>query len=82
MSFSPYLVHKPIYGLVQKHFGDVLEGQGYLAFAVYGVASLLGAAILHYAVEQPGLQLREWLMRRYAPPRSAQSVDTSCWSGE
>ena len=68
VSFSLYLVHKPVYGLVQTHFGDALEGRGYVAFAAYGFASLLAAALLHYAVERPGLRLRERLMRRYASP--------------
>ncbi len=75
VSFSLYLVHKPIYGLVQAHFGDALEGRGYLAFAAYGIASLLGAAVLHYSVERPGLRLRDGLMRRYASPRTAQSAE-------
>jgi peptidoglycan/LPS O-acetylase OafA/YrhL len=75
VSFSLYLVHKPIYGLVQTHLGDGMEGRGYFAFAVYGLASLLGAAVLHYSVERPGLRLRERLMRRYASPRAAQSAE-------
>ncbi len=73
VSFSLYLVHKPIYGLVQTHLGDAMEGRGYLAFAVYGLASLLGAALLHYFVERPGLRLRERLSRRYASSPAAQS---------
>jgi peptidoglycan/LPS O-acetylase OafA/YrhL len=75
VSFSLYLVHKPIYGLVQAHFGDALEGRGYLAFAAYGIASLFGAAVLHYSVERPGLRLRDGLMRRYASPRAARSAE-------
>ncbi len=75
VSFSLYLVHKPIYGLVQTYLGDALEGRGYVAFAMYGGASLLGAALLHYSVERPGLRLRERLMRRYPSPRAAQSAD-------
>ncbi len=65
ISFSLYLAHKPIYGLVQTYFGDALEGRRYAAFAVYGSTSLLGAALLHYLVERPGLHLRRyWLARR------------------
>ena len=64
-SFSLYLVHKPIYGLVQTHLGDALDGHGYAAFAVYGAASLVGAAILYYLIERPGLRVRgRWLARR------------------
>ncbi len=75
VSFSLYLTHKPVYGLVETHFGDALEGETYLAFAVYGSASLLGGAVLYYAVERPGLRLRERLMRRTASPGAAKSVD-------
>lgn len=71
VSFSLYLVHKPVYGLVQTHFDDALEGRGYVAFAAYGFASLLAAALLHYAVERPGLRLRERLMRHASPAMPA-----------
>jgi peptidoglycan/LPS O-acetylase OafA/YrhL len=64
VSFSLYLVHKPIYGLVQTSLGDVLEGQGYVAFAVYGTASLIAAALLYYLIERPGLGLRGHLLTR------------------
>jgi peptidoglycan/LPS O-acetylase OafA/YrhL len=75
VSFSLYLVHKPIYGLVQAHFGDALEGRGYVAFGSYGIASLLGAALLHYSVERPGLRLREGLMRRYASSGAVRNAE-------
>lgn len=63
VSYSLYLIHKPIYGLVEMHLGDALEGRGYIAFIVYGAASLFAAALLHYAVERPGLRLRDVLSR-------------------
>jgi peptidoglycan/LPS O-acetylase OafA/YrhL len=66
VSFSLYLVHKPIYGLVQAHFGAVLEGRGYLAFVSYALASLAGAAALYYLVERPALRMRERLLRTHA----------------
>ncbi|NOT87442.1 MAG: acyltransferase [Lysobacter sp.] len=75
VSFSLYLVHKPIYGLVQAHLGEALEGRGHIAFVVYGIASLLGAALLHYSVERPGLRIRERLMRRNASPHATRSID-------
>lgn len=71
VSFSLYLVHKPVYALVQTHFGDVLDGRGYVAFATYGTAALLAATLLHYAVERPGLRLRERLMRHASPAMPA-----------
>lgn len=68
VSYSLYLVHKPMYGLVAEHMGDVLEriGNGYIAFAVYGIASLLAAALLYYMVERPALGLRGRLAKRRA----------------
>ncbi len=57
VSFSLYLVHKPVFGLVEAHLGDALHDRGVVAFAAYGVASLLAAAILYYLVERPGLRL-------------------------
>lgn len=61
-SYSLYLIHKPIYGLVQTHLGAALEGRTYVAFAAYGAASLLAAAALHFLVERPGLRLRDRLL--------------------
>lgn len=66
VSYSLYLVHKPVYGLVEEHLAGVLDriGNGYAVFAIYGAASLLAAALLHYAVERPGLRLRRhWQTR-------------------
>ncbi len=62
VSYSLYLVHKPIYGMVAARLGDALEGHAVAAFAAYVVACLLGAALLHYVVERPFLQWRgRWL---------------------
>lgn len=68
VSYSLYLVHKPVYGLVQTHLGDALDriGNGYFAFATYGLTSLIAAALLYYAVERPGLRLRGWWQSRAA----------------
>ena len=64
ISFSLYLVHKPMYGVVQSQLGEWLEGRGIVAWLVYGVASLLAAAVLYYAVERPGLRLRTRVLSR------------------
>lgn len=64
ISFSLYLVHKPMYGVVQAHWGDWLQGRGLVAYAAYGVASLVAAAVLYYAVERPGLRLRTKFLLR------------------
>jgi peptidoglycan/LPS O-acetylase OafA/YrhL len=63
VSYSLYLVHKPIYHIVQALYGDVLSRNGLLAFAGYTAASLFGAALLYYFVERPGLHLRDRLSR-------------------
>ena len=68
ISYSLYLVHKPMYAVVQNHWGNMLEGQGVLAWLAYGLASILAAALLYYAVERPFLRLRGVLLvRRVAP---------------
>lgn len=77
MSYSLYLIHKPVYGLVEWQWGEVLEGRGVVAFLAYGIASLLAAAVLHYAVERPALQLRDRVLRRLpatASPGRASSA--------
>ena len=67
ISYSLYLVHKPVYGLVQSHWGSVLDGRGIGAWLAYGVASVAAAALLHYGVERPGLRLRARVLARSAP---------------
>ncbi|WP_395648688.1 acyltransferase family protein [Thermomonas sp.] len=58
VSYSLYLVHKPIYGLVQAHWGAVLAARGSVAWLVYGGVSLAAAAVLYYLIERPCLRLR------------------------
>lgn len=70
ISYSLYLVHKPIYGVVQAHWGDVLEGRGIVAWLAYGAASFAAAALLHYAVERPFLRWRGRLLRWFGAARS------------
>lgn len=59
VSYSLYLVHKPVYHMVASAFGAQLEGRGMLAFAVYAIAALSAGALLHYAIERPFLHLRD-----------------------
>jgi peptidoglycan/LPS O-acetylase OafA/YrhL len=61
VSYSLYLVHKPIYHVVRALYGDALNRNGLLAFASYSAASLFGAALLYSLVERPGLNLRNRL---------------------
>ncbi|MGN6513689.1 MAG: acyltransferase family protein [Lysobacteraceae bacterium] len=65
VSYSLYLVHKPIYHLVSMATGDALHGVA--AFAAYALASLCGGALLHYLVERPGLRLRDRVLSRRRP---------------
>jgi len=59
ISYSLYLIHKPVYHLVQITFGPQLQGQGVIVFLAYAAAALLAGALLHYTVERPFLRLRE-----------------------
>lgn len=70
ISYSLYLVHKPVYGVVQAHWGDVLEGRGIVAWLAYGAASVAAAALLHYAVERPFLRWRGRVLRWFGAARS------------
>ena len=64
ISYSLYLVHKPVYHMVNDAFGAQLQGRGVVAFAAYAAAALLAGALLHYAIERPFLQLRDRFARR------------------
>lgn len=64
ISYSLYLVHKPMYAVVQAHWGSWLEGRGVVAWLLYGAASLAAAALLYYAVERPFLRLRGVVLAR------------------
>lgn len=63
VSYSLYLVHKPMYAVVEAHWGGWLDGRGFVAWLVYGVASLAAAALLYYVVERPFLRLRGRALR-------------------
>ena len=66
ISYSLYLIHKSVYHMVVAHFAEALDGHGLLAFASYAGASVIGATILYYLVERPGLRLRSrWLSRTH-----------------
>ena len=73
ISYSLYLVHKPMYAVVQNHWGEMLDGQGMLAWLAYGLASILAAALLYYAVERPFLRLRGRVLGRLLGSRSVRT---------
>ncbi|MGH8079510.1 MAG: acyltransferase family protein [Lysobacter sp.] len=70
-SFSLYLSHKALFGLVERAYGESLQANGWLAFAAYAGAALLGGALLHYAIERPFLRLRDRFARRSDPGAAA-----------
>ncbi len=71
ISYSLYLVHKAVFNLVQVHLGQSIAGWGVLQVVVYGAAALLVAALLHYMVERPFLQLRGRVLK---PRRAADET--------
>ena len=78
ISYSLYLVHKPMYAVVQAHWGEALAGRGFIAYLAYGAASLAAAALLYYLVERPGLRLRgRFLTRRGAAASAPASLPST-----
>ncbi|MBW8823511.1 MAG: acyltransferase [Xanthomonadales bacterium] len=65
ISYSLYLSHK----LVMHGVESAIDGRvhGIVAFALYAIAILAAGAMLHYAVERPGLRLRERMLRQRDP---------------
>ncbi len=61
ISYSLYLSHK----LVMHAVSVAIDGRthGVLAFSLYAVAIIAVGALLHYAVERPGLRLRGRMQR-------------------
>jgi peptidoglycan/LPS O-acetylase OafA/YrhL len=66
VSYSLYLIHKPIYHMVQALYGEALSRNGLLAFSSYTAASLCAAALLYYLIERPGLNLRDRVLAHFA----------------
>ncbi len=58
-SYSLYLSHKLVMHAVQEWLAPALGLQGLALFAAHAVAILIAGAVLHYAVERPGLRLRD-----------------------
>jgi peptidoglycan/LPS O-acetylase OafA/YrhL len=67
ISYSLYLGHKLVLHAVDASLGEWLQDRGLLAFAVYAVAIVAGGAVLHYAVERPGLRWRDRRRREATP---------------
>ncbi|MBO9706801.1 MAG: acyltransferase [Caulobacter sp.] len=63
LAYSLYLVHKPIYHLLN----DTLYLTGWSGWATYFGGAFAGAIALHYLVERPFLRLRDRVMARREP---------------
>lgn len=66
VSYSLYLSHKLAQHAVHTWVAPALPWQGLALFPVYAGAILAAGAVLHYAVERPGLALRDRWGRRPA----------------
>jgi len=58
-SYSLYLIHKPVYRLVEQFLLPGSGARGVAAFAIYAVVALTAGALLHRVVERPFLRLRD-----------------------
>lgn len=77
MSYSLYLSHKLALHAVETWLLPHLPDQGALQFAGYALAILATGAVLHYAVERPGLRWRDrWPGRAAADVRPASAALT------
>lgn len=67
ISYSLYLVHKPIFHLAHDAFGARLGGPSLPAFIVYALLAVAAGALLHYLVERPCLALRQRALAAMRP---------------
>jgi peptidoglycan/LPS O-acetylase OafA/YrhL len=72
-SYSLYLSHKGMFMLVQAALVGHPVQAPLLRFAVYVVATLVGGAVLHYAVERPFLRWRD-AKTKTAPEGAVSSI--------
>jgi peptidoglycan/LPS O-acetylase OafA/YrhL len=72
-SYSLYLSHKGMFMLVQAALVGHPVEMPLLRFAVYVVATLVGGAVLHYAVERPFLRWRD-AKTKTAPEGAVSSI--------
>jgi peptidoglycan/LPS O-acetylase OafA/YrhL len=63
LSYSLYLVHKPVYALDKAWLGSEAL-TGWPALVLYACTVLTAALALHYAVERPFLMLRDRVLAR------------------
>lgn len=63
LSYSLYLVHKPVYTLDKAWLGSEAL-TGWPAFVLYACTALVAALALHHGVERPFLRLRDRVLER------------------
>lgn len=64
LAFSYYLTHKSVFHLVKTYGGELIQGNGYVSFFVYGFSATLVATVLYLSVESPFLKLRSEFLNR------------------
>lgn len=74
MAFSLYLTNKAAYYLVREHAGPLLRQSALLDFCIYIGAALAAGALLYFAVERPGLRLRERWFRQVSAEQTAPGL--------
>jgi len=74
VSYSLYLSHKLAMHAVHEWLAPVLPLHGLALFPVYAATILAVGAALHYAVERPGLRLRDQLRQAVSPGPHARRV--------
>lgn len=74
LAFALYLTHKPIGHLVMVHFPTITKPQGPASWLLYAITCLGVAWLLHLAVEQPFMRLRDRHLRRTTPVGVAEET--------
>jgi peptidoglycan/LPS O-acetylase OafA/YrhL len=82
VSYSLYLTHTAAAGVLHRQAGGLVDGHGLATFVAYAGVTLAAGATLHYAVERPGLKLRDrWLRRRARDPATTRTQDGAAAPG-
>jgi peptidoglycan/LPS O-acetylase OafA/YrhL len=79
ISYGLYLSHKLAIHAVNETLAPDLAGHPAIAFAIYSLAVLLCGAMLHYAVERPGLAMRDRREKRKHPVQPLTDIAAGTW---
>lgn len=80
-SYSLYLTHKAVFGLVHAHLGRWVDGHGAWTFLIYATAVLGVGALLYYGVERPFLRWRRRLRSARADRLGAELRPSAALDG-